>query len=376
MNGWKHLTFEQRKVISNGISHNYKLKDIAETLGFDPTSISKEVKRNRESITIGKNITNCKRVSRWPYVCTGCNKKYNHQCCFTKYKYDTQKAQNKADINLVNSRKGIDIDSKEFQELDKIVKDGIDNKKSIYQITIENKDIINKSVTTLYRYVNKGYLTTKRIDLPYAVTYKKRKHNKKYEYSENKTIDRTGHTYIDYLAYIHKHPGIYVWQLDFLGTIKTDNNNILSFILPDLQFILLDLIENPNQEKVINFFDELEERIGINAFIELIPVILTDRDPNFTDIEGICFSKITGEERCKLFFCDSYASNQKPNVENMDKQLRLFFPKGKTIDTYKKQDIININQTLLNRPLKSLDSYTPKEAFINVFDEELFNKLF
>ena len=30
---------------------------------------------------------------------------------------------------------------------------------------------------------------------------------KKYEYSENKEIDRTGHTYIDYLAYIHKHPG-------------------------------------------------------------------------------------------------------------------------------------------------------------------------
>ena len=47
MKDWKHLTFEQRKVISNGISHNYKLKEIAETLGFDPTSISKEVKRNR-----------------------------------------------------------------------------------------------------------------------------------------------------------------------------------------------------------------------------------------------------------------------------------------------------------------------------------------
>lgn len=109
---------------------------------------------------------------------------------------------------------------------------------------------------------------------------------------------------------------------------------------------------------------------------ELIPVILTDRDPCFTDINGICFSKITGEERCKLFFCDGYVSNQKPNVENINKQLRLFFPKGKTIDTYKKQDIKNINQTLLNRPLKSLDSYTPKEAFINVFDEELFNKLF
>ena len=376
MKNWKHLTLEQRKVISNGISHNYKVKEIAEALGYDPTTISKEVKRNRESITIGKNITNCKKTNRWPYVCTGCNKKYSNQCAFTKYKYNPNKAQIKADQNLILSRKGIDIDSESFKHLDNLIKDGIDNKKSIYQITIENKDDIDKSVTTVYRYINNGYLTTKKFDLPYAVTYKKRKHNKKYEYSENKNIDRTGHTYIDYLAYIHKHPGIYVWQLDFLGTIKTDNNNILSFILPNLQFVLLEIIKNPNQSKVVEFFDELEERIGIDAFKELIPVILTDRDPNFTDIIGICFSKITGEERCKLFFCDSYVSNQKPNVENINKQLRLFFPKGKTIDTYNKKDIQNINKTLLNRPLKSLDSFTPKEAFITVFDEELFNKLF
>ena len=376
MKDWKHLTLEQRKVIANGISRNCKVKEIAETLGYDPTSISKEVKRNRESITIGKNITNCKKTNRWPYVCSGCNKKYNHQCVFTKYKYDAVKAQKKADENLILSRKGIDMDDESFKRLDSLVKDGTDNKKSIYQITIENKEEIDKSVTTIYRYINNGYLTTKKIDLPYAVTYKKRQHNKKYEYSENKTIDRTGHTYIDYLAYIHQHPGIYVWQLDFLGTIKTDNNNILSFILPNLQFVILALMKNPNQDKVIEFFDELEERIGTDAFKELIPVILTDRDPNFTDINGICFSKMTGEERCKLFFCDSYVSNQKPNVENMNKQLRLFFPKGKTIDTYDKKDIQNINKTLLNRPLKSLDGFTPKEAFINVFDEELFNKLF
>ena len=375
MKEWKHLSLDQRKVIASGIAHNYKAKDIAETLGFDPTSISKEVKRNREVITIGLNKT-CKKVNRWPYVCSGCDKRYNNKCSFTKYKYDAVKAQKKADANLVNSRRGIDIDSESFKKLDKLIKDGIDNNKSIYQIKIENNDCIDKSVTTLYRYVNEGYLTTKRIDLPYAVTYKKRKHNKKYDYSDNNKIDRTGHTYIDYLSYIHKNPGIYVWQLDFLGTIKTDNNNILSFILPNLQFILLDLIKKPNSEKVVQFFDEIEEKIGTQAFIDLIPVILTDRDPNFTDIDGICFSKITGEERCKLFFCDPYVSNQKPNVENINKQLRLFFPKGKTIDKYNKNDIKSVNKTLLNRPLKSLDSFTPKEAFIKVYDEDLFNKLF
>ena len=45
---------------------------------------------------------------------------------------------------------------------------------------------------------------------------------KKYVYSENNEIDRTGHTYVDYLIYIHQHPGIYVWQLDFFGSIKTN----------------------------------------------------------------------------------------------------------------------------------------------------------
>jgi len=375
MNGWKHLSLDQRKVISSGISHNYKLKDIAECLGFDPTSISKEVKRNRDKITISNNTTKCRKLERWPYVCTGCPKKYNNKCVLTKYAYNAQSAQKKADINLVNSRRGIDIDSEDFIKLDNLVKDGVDNKKSIYQIKIENNDIIDKSVTTLYRYINNGYLTTKRMDLPYAVTYKKRKHNKKYDYSNNK-IDRSGHTYLDYLSYLHKHPGIYVWQLDFLGKIKTDNNSILSFILPNLQFFLLDLIKKPNSDKIVKFFDELEEKIGIDAFKELIPVILTDRDPCFSDINGICFSKITGEERCKLFFCDSYVSNQKPNVENINKQLRLFFPKGKTVDKYTRKDIKAINQTMLNKPLRSLDGYTPKEAFIKVFDEDLFNKLF
>lgn len=120
----------------------------------------------------------------------------------------------------------------------------------------------------------------------------------------------------------------------------------------------------------------LEDKIGTDAFIDLFQVILTDRDPFFNDVDGICFSKNTGEERCKLFYCDSYVSNQKPNVENINKQLRKFFPKGKSIDNYSSKDIVEKNFTLLNTPLKSLYSYTPKQAFIKVFNEQLFNKLF
>ena len=375
MKTWKHINFEQRKTITSGISHNMKLKTIGELLDLHPTGISREVKRNRIMIEPIKNINEtCPSLKRWPYVCTNCKKRY-HDCPFNKFIYNAKKAQEKADYNLKISRRGLDITSEEFKVLDNIIKTGVDNNKSIYQIQIENKSIINKSVTTIYRYINNGYLTTSKLDLPYAVKYKKRKHNKKYEYSNNK-IDRSNHTYLDYLAFIHKNPGIYVWQLDFLGAIKTDSKNILSFILPNLQFTILDIINEPNSKKIVDFFDKLEENIGTQAFIDLIPAILTDRDPCFSDIEGICFSKITGEERCKIFYCDPYVSSQKPNIENLNKQLRLFFPKKSSIDKYTKQDIKQINYTLLNKPLKSLDSYTPKEAFIKVFDEDLFNKLF
>ena len=375
MKKWKHINFEQRKTIASGIAHKMKLKDIAELLYLDTTGVSREVKRNRTIVEpIKSNNDICPTLKRWPYVCSNCKKRYK-DCPFNKYYYNAKLAQKYADYNLKSSRRGLDISSDEFKTLDTIIKNGVDNNKSIYQIKIENKDIIDKSITTLYRYINKGYLTTSRLDLPYAVKYKKRKHNKKYDYSNNNKIDRTGHTYLDYLSYLHKNPGTFVWQLDFLGSIKSDSKSILTFILPNLQFTLLEIINKPDSSKVVEFFDKLEERIGTENFIELIPVILTDRDPCFADIFGICFSKITGEERCKIFYCDPYVSNQKPNVENINKQLRLFLPKKSSIDKYSKNDIKQINYTILNKPLKSLDSYTPKEAFIKVFDEDLFDKL-
>ena len=377
MKTWKHINFEQRKVISSGIAHNDKLITIAERLELDPRSVSKEVRRNRIPVNhFDGAIASCPKLNRWPLVCTKCKLRYSNDCVYVKFKYDAKIAQKKADANLINSRKGIDLTNEEYKLLDSIVKKGVDENKSIYQIKIENNDIIDKSVTTLYRYINKGFLSTKRIDLPYAVKYKKRKHNKKYDYSENKKIDRTGHTYLDYLSYIHNNPTLNVWQLDFLGAIKTDSKHILSFVLPEVHFTLLVIITNPNSNKVVKFLDDLEEKIGIDAFRELIPVILTDRDPNFADIEGICFSKITGEERCKLFFCDPYVSNQKPNVENINKQIRKFFPKGKSIDHLTTKDVLNKNLTLLKTPLKSLDGNTPEDAFKAVYGEDLFYKIF
>ncbi|MCR5079568.1 MAG: helix-turn-helix domain-containing protein [Bacilli bacterium] len=44
---WKHFDLAQRCEIANGLSHGESLRAIAERIGMDPTSVSKEIKRNR-----------------------------------------------------------------------------------------------------------------------------------------------------------------------------------------------------------------------------------------------------------------------------------------------------------------------------------------
>ena len=43
----KHLRIEDRIIIEYGLDQNYPLKEIAERIKKDPTTISKEIKRNR-----------------------------------------------------------------------------------------------------------------------------------------------------------------------------------------------------------------------------------------------------------------------------------------------------------------------------------------
>ena len=70
-----------------------------------------------------------------------------------------------------------------------------------------------------------------------------------------------------------------------------------------------------------------------------------------------------------------YVSNHKPNVENMNKQLRKFFPKGKTIDHYTKAEVREVNIKLIQRRVQSLGGATPEEAFIKVYGKEILDKL-
>lgn len=111
MKTWKHISEDNRKTICSCISHNKKLIEISKIINYDPRAISKEVKRTRKPVDYADQTeSKCPKLNRWPYVCTNCKNRYK-DCPFVKFIYDSKVAQRKADANLINSRKGIDLDT-------------------------------------------------------------------------------------------------------------------------------------------------------------------------------------------------------------------------------------------------------------------------
>ena len=205
--------------------------------------------------------------------------------------------------------------------------------------------------------------------------YKKRKSLKQYEYKENSRIDRSQRTYLDFLAFQFEHPSLFHAQMDFLGSIHSDKKSILTLTIPGLHYVLLFLVESPTGQKVVDIFDQLETILGTQRFRQLFPFILTDRDFCFAQFNQLETSLFTPQLRTHLFYCDSFNSAQKANVEQMNKQLRKFFPKGKSIDHLSKEQVKTFNQIINQSRIASLSGATPNEALAKLHGNECLDIL-
>ena len=162
--------------------------------------------------------------------------------------------------------------------------------------------------------------------------------------------------------------------MDFLGAPHKSNKEILVLTMRGISFSLLYIIENATQEKIISLFNMIEEEIGIDNFKKLFPAIITDRDTLFDDFNSLEFNK-NGELRTKIFFCNPGESNQKPNVENYNAQLRPIFPKHAILNEYSQQELYFAASNLNSRCLSSIDDRTPIDLFIEIFGKELLDLL-
>jgi len=67
-----------------------------------------------------------------------------------------------------------------------------------------------------------------------------------------------------------------------------------------------------------------------------------------------------------MYFCHAYHSWEKGSVENMNKRIRRFIPKGISIDCLPEKLIKQVEWILNNTPRKCLGYLTPQEKMVQL----------
>ena len=83
------------------------------------------------------------------------------------------------------------------------------------------------------------------------------------------------------------------------------------------------------------------------------------------DILLICHQELEKQFNIKIYFCHTHSPWEKPLVENRNKLIRKYIPKGSDISRYSRRFIQKLEEKLQRRIMECLDCRTPKEMLEN-----------
>ena len=370
----KHLNLSQRIIIESKLNDNLSLRKIGESIGKTHTTISREIISRRVMVKgnpFNATIMRCNKTEKAPFVCNGCP--MQKKCRKNKYFYYAQDAHNDYRKVLIESREGIDFENPDFRKMDRIVKEEVDNGHSFYMIVTDHPEF-DITERTLYNYQKKGYLSSKNIDLPRQVRYKKRNRKVSKNKSERKEQNcRINRTYEDFTNYIEKNNITEYTQMDTVEGIKGHSALHTLNIVP-YNFLMASKIETQTITEITNKINKIKTEIGYEMFHKIFKVILTDNGKEFKRPDLIEDNGPDVKES-KVFFCDYKRSDQKGNIEVTHEYIRRFIEQGTNIDNYSDEDILLMMNHINNVKRKKLNGKSPYELMAKKYGEEVLKKL-
>ena len=368
-----HLTLDNRIDIQQMLRDGFNFKMIANSLKKDPSTISKEVRKHifvkESTCTVkdkhGKEIKEiCIKLTKPPYVCNACKKRT--YCHMEKHLYDGKYAQNEYEKLLKESREGIPLTKESFYEVDKIISEGVRKGQHIYHIVQTND--INVSLSTVYRHLDKGYLSISPLDLPRKVKFKPRNKNN-VTYVPNRV--RVGRTYDDFLKFIKIHD-ISNW-VEMDTVIGSQGGKvIMTWDFTFCNFMVGFLLDSKTASNVASAFFDIKSSFNENdiAFPDIVPLVLTDNGGEFSNADAI-EQNLNGDKETSLFFCRPMKSCDKPYVEKNHTLFRDICPKGTSFDNFTQETVDLIFSHVNSVARKKLNGKTPYELFDFTFGEKI-----
>jgi len=385
-----HLTLDNRKVIQAGIENNSTKADIARTLGKDATTIAKEIRKRRifkprntycrPILCVKQNSCThkpcrkdcaffeepkCSRRDTSPGACNKCEKM--GKCYFDKYFYDAAKADLAYRTELSACREGINLTPEERATVGQTLGRLLNQGQSVHQILASHPEI-KQSERTLYYYIENGVFKAFGVDNFSLKEQVNRKQFKQKYKKRKEPANYTGHTYADFLRFRAEHPNTPVTEMDTVCN-NPSGPYLQTFLFEKAAFMVGFLHESKTNENMASSVNVLQERLGVELFSKIMPLLLTDRGSEFEKHRLFEFDS-DGALRLNIFYCDPMQSCQKPHVENNHNYVRDIIPNGYPMDTLTQADIDLMFSHINSTPRLSLADKSPFEMFAFLYGEE------
>ena len=348
------MDITDRIVIEVGLYAGRSFKEIASDLDRHPATIAREIKNNRTFIpgdfpfgndckyarkcgerdlcdktTVDCNFNcvyckhvkcysiclrylprACSRLNQPPYVCNSCF--YKRNCDYNRYMYTAKQADKVSSKRRSESRSGLRVKGDEFKKLDDLITRQIRLGQPLSHIYAQHRDDLPVGLRSLYNYIDSGQMTIRNIDLRRKVGYRRRK--RKAKSSPERYKCRKGRTYEDFQRFIKQNPNLPVVQMDTVKGSRSKDKALLTMLFLQSNIMLIFLMPDCSSKSVVSIFNTLTKKIGISAFRALFPVILTDNGSEFKAVD-LLEKNLSGNDRCRIFYCDPQASWQKAELE-------------------------------------------------------------
>lgn len=141
------------------------------------------------------------------------------------------------------------------------------------------------------------------------------------------------------------------------------------------EFMLAFLRDANDSQSVIEVFDGLNERLGIDMFKKLFPVLLGDNGSEFSNPRAIECDRTTGELRSSVFYCDPQSSFQKGSAEKNHEEIRKVLPQGTSFDHLTQKDINLMMDHINSYSRPTLNDRAPYAMFEFLYGEKAIEKL-
>lgn len=113
-------------------------------------------------------------------------------------------------------------------------------------------------------------------------------------------------------------------------------------------------------ETVRRAIDRLERKTP--GFRQKFRSITTDNGSEFMEYDQLIKSCRCKGNRFAIYYCHSYSAWEKGSVENHNRMIRRFFPKGTNFDQISLADVRRVQDWMNHYPRKVLDWKAPIEA--------------